>query len=159
MGKPHRHPPAKSAPLPDLPCACATARRAARLITQLYGEHLHGFGLEAAQLSLLSALGSQPGTSQKQLALALGLDKTTLSRNLKLLYENGWVRAEPAEDHREARLSLTAEGRTVVHRATPQRLRAQNQLQSAMTPAEWKAMWTGMKALTRAAHQLRSSKN
>jgi DNA-binding MarR family transcriptional regulator len=137
-------------PLPDLACACATARRAARLITQMYSDHLRGYGLEAAQFSLLSALHQHPGCSQTQLARALGYDKTTLSRNVKLLHKNGWVRTQPAQ--RESALFLTPEGKKILARAQPGWNRAQQQLRSAMSPAEWNAMGKGMRALTRTAH-------
>jgi DNA-binding MarR family transcriptional regulator len=141
-------------PLPDIPCACATARRAARLVTQMYSEHFRTYGLEAAQVSLLTFLDNQPGKSQTQLARALGYDKTTLSRNLKLLQKNGWTRTEPQEGHRESSLYLTPAGKKLVARTQPGWNRAQQQLRSAMTPTEWNAMWKGMRALTRAASQL-----
>jgi DNA-binding MarR family transcriptional regulator len=147
-----------ASPLPDLPCACATARRAARLVTQLYSAHLRSYGLEAAQVSLLAILKNRPGRSQTQLAKALGYDKTTLSRNLKLIEQNGWVKAEAIAGQRENGLYLTREGRKLVKQTAPGWDRAQEQLRSAMTRAEWKAMWKGMRALTRAAQEIGSPK-
>src|SRR5580704_11887816 len=88
------------ATLPDIHCACAGIRRAARLVTQLYS-HEMGWNAEPAQFSLLSALERHPGARQAPLGRALGLDKTTLSRNLKLMQRNGWVEAVPGKDRRE----------------------------------------------------------
>jgi DNA-binding MarR family transcriptional regulator len=146
-------PAASVSPLPDMPCACATVRRAARLVTQMYGEHLSPFGLEAAQLTLLMAIAKQPGKSQTQLSTALGYDKTTLSRNLKLLQRSGWVTTKPFATQREAGLHLTPQGNKLVARTHAGWDRAQQQLRSAMSSSEWNAMWKGMRALTRAAHQ------
>jgi len=146
-------------PLPGLPCACAAARRAARLVTQLYGEHLRPYGLEATQLALLSALDSKPGRSQVKLARALGLDKTTLSRNLKLLETNGWVASEPVDGRREAGLYLTTAGQRLVKKSHAGWSNAQQQLRSAMTRAEWDAMWNGLHLLTRATHEIAANRD
>jgi hypothetical protein len=53
-------------PLPDLGCACANLRRAARLVTQLYSHEI-GPEVEPAQFSLLLALHRIPGASQAPL--------------------------------------------------------------------------------------------
>jgi DNA-binding MarR family transcriptional regulator len=120
----------------------------------MYSEQLRACGVEAAQFSLLSALDSQPGRSQTQIAGALGYDKTTLSRNLKLLLKGGWVHAAPVNGQRESGLYLTPEGKKLVKKLQPAWRRAQQQLRSAMTSAEWNAMWKGMRALTRAANTI-----
>src|SRR5215469_9326929 len=76
--------------LPDISnCACATLRRAARLVTQLYDEELR-LHLPASQFALLSAIKSRPECTQSMLARMLAFGKTTLSRNLALLRRNGW---------------------------------------------------------------------
>jgi DNA-binding MarR family transcriptional regulator len=147
--------PVTPAALPDLPCACATVRRAARLFTQLYGDHLRNHGLEASQIALLSILHNRPGRSQAVLARVLGFDKTTLSRNLKLLQKKGWVRSAPVEASRELGLFLTDAGQEIVKTTHPGWQKAQQQLQSAMSPAEWQLMWKAMRALTQAAYTAR----
>ena len=54
------------------------------------------------------------GTS---LADAMGLDRSTLGRNLKLLESKGWVTLEEGEDSRNRLVSLTPAGREVLDRA------------------------------------------
>src|SRR5471032_3058355 len=95
----------------DVACACATARRAARAVTQLYDGHLRASEIEAPQFALLSALHAQGPCSQSAIGDRLALDKTTLSRNLKLLRQNGWIETAGAEDGRERRYVLSALGR------------------------------------------------
>ena len=66
--------------LVDLPCACATVRRAARAVTQLYDGHLRASDIEGTQFALLSVLKSQAPCSQAAISERFALDKTTLSR-------------------------------------------------------------------------------
>jgi DNA-binding MarR family transcriptional regulator len=141
--------------LPDLPCACATARRATRLVTQLYGEHLRKHDLEPTQLSLLTLLQKLPGKSQTAVTRVLGIDKTTLSRNLKLMQKNGWVYLDSVPRQNELGLFLTTAGVKLVKASQPDWKRAQDQLRSAMTAAEWDAMWNGLRLLSRAAAHAR----
>ncbi|MEP6537508.1 MAG: MarR family winged helix-turn-helix transcriptional regulator [Bryobacteraceae bacterium] len=141
-------------PLPDIDCACATIRRAARVVTQLYAEELSP-RLEATQFALLSILGARPGCNQVTIGRALAFDKTTLSRNLKLLKANGWIEVQPAEDLRDRGYRLTAAGKDVLHTAKPGWKRAQGRLRGSMTPAEWDVMWKGLRILTQAAQSAR----
>jgi len=127
--------------LPELMCACATVRRASRLVTRRYDQHLREFGLETTQFALLSAVEAQPGKSQVALGAALGFEKATLSRNLRLLEKKGWVRGT----------SLTEDGRALMARAKIGWKRAHAELQSAMGKDDWDAMWRGLRAMTAAA--------
>ena len=138
--------------LPDIDCACATARRAARLVTQLYDEELRGH-LEASQFALLSAIEQQSGCNQSMLAKALALDKTTLSRNLSVLERRGWVERQAATDQRERGFRLTPAGRGLLKTARPAWKRAQARLQSAMTGEQWDQMRRAFRVFTNASHQ------
>src|SRR5262249_37668780 len=96
--------------LVKLPCACATLRRTARLVSQLYEEALRTTGVGGPQFTLLQALKLAPGISQKELGEILGIDSTTLTRTLALLRKRGWLSAEPGTDRRALRLGLTKTG-------------------------------------------------
>jgi DNA-binding MarR family transcriptional regulator len=103
----------------QLPCACASIRRAARAVTQFYDDGLRPSGLRATQFTLLQALHLAPGISQKQLAELLASDSTTLTRTLAHLRRKGWVRSDPAKDRREISLRLTAAGQREYERVLP----------------------------------------
>jgi hypothetical protein len=124
--------------LPDLTCACATARRASRLVTRRYDHHLRPFGLEATQYALLSMIEAQPGVRQIALGTTLGLEKATLSRNLGLMERKGWVEG----------MTLTAAGRDLVRRARVGWSAAQAELQGTLGDVDWDAMRRGMRVLT-----------
>jgi DNA-binding MarR family transcriptional regulator len=135
---------AKQDGLPELGCICASVRRAARLVTQLYDEELRG-QIEAAQFALLTALDQHPGVNQTALARALGLDKTTLSRNLRLLDKNGWV-------ERGQGLRLTESGRKQLVAAQPKWKKAQERLRSSITASQWTAIQAALRDLTNVAN-------
>ena len=139
----------------DLPCACATVRRAARAVTQLYDGHLRDSDIEGTQFALLSVLSSLGPCSQAAIGERFALDKTTLSRNLKLLKNKGWIEAAAADDGRERRYVLTAAGEKRLAAARPAWRRAQEHLRASMTEKEWDAMWKAFRTLTTAAHTAR----
>jgi DNA-binding MarR family transcriptional regulator len=123
-----------------LPCACANLRRAARIVTQLYDQHLQPTGIKATQFTLLQALTQTGNISQGNLGDVLGLDSTTLTCTLALLRRKGWVRTKPGEDRREVRLTLTAEGKRKYQSALHSWQSAQRQLRKVLGEAGWKQM-------------------
>ena len=134
----------------DLNCACASIRRTARLVTQLYSHEMGG-ALEPAQFSLLSVLNYRPGATQTSLGRALGLDKTTASRNLRLMRKHGWIDSDLTDDRRERRYRLTAAGKRILAVTEPGWKRAQRKLQTALKPGEWENMLTVLRQVDRAA--------
>lgn len=128
----------KANSLPELACACATIRRTARLVTQLYSHEMRP--VEPGQFALLTAFASHPGVSQATLGRALGIDKTTLSRNLRLLERNNWIIAGPTSDQRERGYRLTNAGKKTLASTEAGWLRAQRRLRSALKPGEWETI-------------------
>ena len=144
--------------LAEMSCACATARRAARALTQLYDSHLRASGVEGTQFSLLAVLGSGGSFSQAALGQRFGLDKTTLSRNLRLLKNNGWIKTTAAPDGRERRYILTTTGRNRLAKARPGWQRAQAELRAVLSEREWQRMFRVFRIVTVAAHAARASR-
>jgi DNA-binding MarR family transcriptional regulator len=137
-------------PLPDLGCACANLRRAARLVTKLYSHEI-GPDVEPPQFSLLSALHRNPGASQAPLGRALGLDKTTMSRNLRLMETNRWIELDSTDDRRERCYRLTPAGEKILSAAKPGWMRAQAKLRAAMETGEWENLSTTFGRVAEAA--------
>lgn len=134
-------------------CALALTRRAARTLTQLYDSYLSESQMEAAQFALMMTLDSAQGKSQTELCRILGMDKTTLSRNLKVLKAKGWVEPVVAKDARQRRMSLSAEGSRRMTAAKPAWRQAQEALRAHMREEEWSGMWATLQAATRAADE------
>jgi DNA-binding MarR family transcriptional regulator len=137
-----------------LPCASASLRRAARIVTQRYDRKMRASGLKGTQFTLLQALMITGDISQGKLGEILGLDSTTLTRTLALLRKKHWIQAKPGEDRREVRLSLTAEGKRKYQSALPYWQSAQRELRAALGKAGWNQI---MEATLRTAASLSST--
>lgn len=91
-------------------CLCTKLRRSARAVTRVYDDALKGVGLTTAQFSLLRHLSRLDQPSISELAEAMGLDRSTLGRNLKPLESEGLVRLDGGEDQRNRIVVLTPAG-------------------------------------------------
>ena len=92
-------------------CTNLKLRQLTRRITQHYDAEMARVGLRTTQYSLLShvlKLGPiQPGA----LALAMKMEASTLTRNLKPLVAAGWVEVAGGADGRSRLISITDDGR------------------------------------------------
>jgi DNA-binding MarR family transcriptional regulator len=109
-----------SAPSPPFAstCTCFRLRKFSRLLSQRYDAALAPAGLNVNQLSILRRADHAPHTVGS-LARELGMERSTLSRDLKHVAGNGWVRMATGEDARQKRIVVTAAGRRVIARALP----------------------------------------
>ncbi len=140
--------------LTELGCACATARRVARLLTQVYDRHLRIVGLEAPQFALLMALDSVGPAPQGSLGQRHAMDKTTVSRNIGLLRRKGWIAMSQGTDRRERWIALTRAGRRKLAEARPAWMKAQAALRDSMATSEWRALFIAFSATARAAQAI-----
>jgi len=101
-------------------------RRAARVVANHYDKHLKPAGLKGTQFTLLNTIFMNPAANIGQLADILGLDRTTLNRNLKPLERKGLIRSGSGKDPRTRTLKLTNEGITILQNALPYWLEAQS---------------------------------
>ena len=119
-------------------CTCLRIRRTARGLTQLYDRALEKAGLTVNQFGLLAHLQGanlmQPhGPSIGMIAEWLGMDPTTLNRNLKPLEKNGLVRSAPdAADGRVRIVRITEKGERMLRDAIPLWRAAQAQVEKAL---------------------------
>ncbi|MEM7588037.1 MAG: MarR family winged helix-turn-helix transcriptional regulator [Acidobacteriota bacterium] len=110
-------------------CASYNLRRADRVVTQLYDEALRESGLKSTQFTLLSAVRIAGPVAINCLAERLVMDRTTLTRNLRLLQKEGWVEIHPgSRDRRVREVSLTEEGGRVQEGAFPLWQKAQSEV-------------------------------
>ncbi len=127
--------------LPDLVCACASLRRAARAMTRLYDRALGGTGVGAAQFTLLQVLArnEQPLT-QRAFAEILAMDSTTLTRTLVPLARQDFVQSRPGADRRERLWTLRPAGKRQLQRALPRWERVQQRVRSRIGVQHWEAL-------------------
>jgi DNA-binding MarR family transcriptional regulator len=100
-------------------CFCLASRQAARKITRLYDSHMQQSGIRATQFTILSQLMLRGAMPVGKLAGILGMERTTLTRNLALLETQKWISTKPGEDPRARMIAITVQGRGVVRRTFP----------------------------------------
>lgn len=115
-------------------CACTTLRDLARRTTALYDVFLEPLGLRQTQYTVLVRLDRLIHCSLGDLAKACDLDVTSLSRALRPLMANGWVKSGPGKDDRTKRYELTAEGKQVLRKAFALWEKAQSRLHEVIAP-------------------------
>lgn len=123
--------------IPALPCLCATVRRAARAISQLYEEELRPFGLRGSQFTILQVLQRMGETTQGDLGRALAMDSTTLTRTLAIMQRQRWIQKHRGTDRREWRFRLSKPGEALLKRALPRWEAAQSRLRHELGASQW----------------------
>ncbi len=119
-------------------CVCLGVQKAARGVARRYDEALKPLGLTSGQFSILSSLLRESSEPIGALADLLGLERTTLTRNLKPLEAAGWVETRPdAKDARIRRVRLTDEGRELLREAIPLWRAAQRESNTRLGQLGW----------------------
>jgi DNA-binding MarR family transcriptional regulator len=88
-------------------------------LTRLYDERLRPHELSISQFIMLATLIAGGPTTIGVLADRLGIDRTTLSRNVALGLEHQLVATGPGDDARERVVSVTEQGRGRADAALP----------------------------------------
>src|SRR4051812_24655633 len=127
-------------------CTGHGVRKAARALSRIYDQAMAPAGLRGTQFNLLVALSVAPGAPLARVAEELGLDRTTLTRNLGPLERDGLVESVPADDRRVRRLRLTARGHDVLADALPRWERAQREVVAALGKTRWRDLMDGLRA-------------
>ena len=132
-------------------CFALHARMTARLLSRTYEAALRPLGLKLPQFGILGAVGHGATVSETVLAERLGLERTTLVRNLKILAQKGWI--EPvAGNGRGLRHRLTPTGQALLDASIPLWRQAQEQLEARLTGTEADEARRAMRALRKAAY-------
>ena len=100
-------------------CFCLASRQAARKITRLYDGYMQGSGIRVTQFTILSQLMLRGEMPIGKLANILGMERTTLTRNLTLLEQRKWISIRTGDDPRSRVIGITAQGRGIVRRGFP----------------------------------------
>jgi DNA-binding MarR family transcriptional regulator len=104
-------PPPAAAPALPRGCSNFKLRQADRLVSRHYDAHVASTGLKTSQYSLLSHIAALGPVRPADLAAAMALDASTLTRNLQPLVAQGWVQVGPGADGRSRQVQLTDSGR------------------------------------------------
>jgi DNA-binding MarR family transcriptional regulator len=122
-------------------------------LSRLYDDELRRAGVRTTQYSLLSRLSRVGKIRQRDLGRMASLDETTLTRNLQLLIEAGWVDTTVGEDEREKLVRITKNGRAKLRQARPAWGRAQARIRCRLPNGEFAALLAALPDLTRVADE------
>jgi DNA-binding MarR family transcriptional regulator len=106
-------------------CLCFAARWAARAVTQHFDRHLRPTGLRVTQFSMLARLAQTGPMPINRLASQMGLERTTLTRNLQPMVAKRWISVTEDADRRVHNVEITTKGRAAAREALPAWRKAQ----------------------------------
>jgi DNA-binding MarR family transcriptional regulator len=124
--------------LPNLPCLCASFRRASRALTQEYEAAIRPLGIRATQLTILQVLVRAGDLPQGKLGEILAMDSTSLTRTLAIMKRHGWIAYRRGEDRRERWVGLAPAGKAQLRRVEPAWEKVQSRLRSQLGERKWK---------------------
>jgi len=116
-------------------CAGWNSRLAARRIAQFLDREMTGIGLSVAQLGLMAQIAVISDDTLGALAERMGLDQSTLSRNLRTLEGEGLIEIAVVEtDLRRRAVWLTETGARRLEAAIPVWRKAHARLAKRLSP-------------------------
>lgn len=120
-------------------CAVMNFRQVSRSVTARFDDQLRPAGLRATQLNLLMAIETGAATTVTGLAEILAMDRTTMTRSLKLLRDRGLVE--------KTRIALTDKGRRAAAAALPLWEKAQAEILGGLGQKRWAALLSELAAV------------
>ena len=124
-------------PLDVVLCTSARLRKASRALSQMYDIVLKPSGLKGTQFTLLATLDKTGALPISKLAEVLGMERTTLTRNLKHMIDKGYVEDDLDSDQRIRLIRITLMGRGALNEAMPLWGQAQARAVESLGQADW----------------------
>src|SRR5260370_23629514 len=92
-------------------CLLMRTRLVSRVVTSIYDEELRPFGIVSPQFALLLVIAKIGPASRAEIGRFHRQDRSTLTRNLKIMLSEGWIEeVQDAEGGRARPIALTKEG-------------------------------------------------
>ena len=120
-------------------CYAFQARKTANAVLRAYNDWLKPVELEMAQFITLAAIFQDDAGSIGELADIMGVERTTLVRNLKVLEKRGLVQVA-ARTQRRLTHELTPDGAALLARALPLWEQAQTALETTLAASQRRDM-------------------
>lgn len=131
-------------------CVCFNLRRVTRAVTQFFDAEMRRHGIRSTQCSILAALHTIGTSNMAGLSEVLGMERTTLLRNLQPLQRDGLVAVEGGGQGGYVELSLTAKGRKQIEKLTPAWEAAQRTAVQVLGEKRWSALLADLDAVAAA---------
>ena len=109
-------------------CIGARVRMLNRMVTRVYDDALRPHGVRFSQMNILTVVACKGPVQPSEVAEILAIEKSTLSRNVRLMESNGWIESLPGERGHSQLLRTTSSGERLYRRVFPDWEKAQKQI-------------------------------
>ncbi len=96
-------------------CIASKMMKCNRILSQVFRKHLLNFGLTNSQMTILFIIAKKGDVTQAQLASMLYLEKSTVSRNMRRLFEKELIIKEKNQI-----INITEKGKSFLEKIIPQ---------------------------------------
>ena len=121
-------------------CVCFNLRWVTRAVTQFFDAEMRRHGIRPTQGTILASLMARDSWNMAELSDWLGMDRTTLVRNLGPLQRDGLVQINGGGRGRLVELAITAKGRKQIEKLAPAWKSAQSAVVKTLGEKRWSAI-------------------
>jgi DNA-binding MarR family transcriptional regulator len=126
-------------------CVCFNLRMVTRIVTKFFDAGMRRHGIRPTQGSILLSLNSKPSWTMAELSDWLGMDRTTLVRNLRPLQRDELVEAVGGGRGGRVEVSITAKGLKKITGCLPAWRAAQSGAVEALGEKRWSEILADLK--------------
>lgn len=137
-------------------CAAFNFRRTARAVTRLYDEALQATGIRSTQFAILVAVKKGEPVAIGELGRVLGIDRTTMTRSLRLLTKEGFLTVSKRLAKRQRFVTITSKGVETLERAVPVWREMQARFVDTVGAEYWRGLRNELERLAGVANSLES---
>jgi DNA-binding MarR family transcriptional regulator len=127
-------------------CVCFNLRWVTRKVTQFYDTEMRRHGIRPTQGTILTSLNARDSWNMADLSDWLGMDRTTLVRNLRPLQRDGLVQAVGGGRGNRVELAITSKGRKPIEKLAPAWRSAQMAAVKTLGKKRWSAILSDLEA-------------
>ena len=121
-------------------CVCFNLRWVTRAVTQFFDAEIRRHGIRPTQTPILGVLSARSNLGMSEMSDWLGMDRTTLVRNLRPLQRDGLVRTTGVGRGGRVELAITEKGRKALTKLLPAWRVAQEKVVATLGEQRWSAI-------------------
>jgi DNA-binding MarR family transcriptional regulator len=121
-------------------CVCFNLRWVTRGVTRFFDAEMRRHGIRPTQGTILSSLQAKESWNMAELSDWLGMERTTLVRNLRPLQRDGFVKSVGGGRGNLVELTITAKGRKQIEKLAPAWKSAQRAAVKTLGERRWSAI-------------------
>jgi DNA-binding MarR family transcriptional regulator len=130
-------------------CASLNFRRTARAVTRMYDAAMQESGVRSTQFAILVAIAKIQPVAMGALAEVLSIDRTTLTRSVRLLQKERLITISQRSAMRQRFLELTPAGEKALQRSLPLWREAHAKFVAALGKDYWLSIRSELERLAR----------